>query len=524
MKVVVGLGDIRSSILAAMGMLALGCGPAITLEDDGDADGDGDDGPTSAADGTDADDDDDATSGDDDDDDDDDDAEDGSSDGPMPQLCTDPEEILQSGVDGTVPTGFVRCAEGFTLRAEAVTCEQPEPVGDACTLEGQSCVTDADCTDGAFGRCVQGIDPFLGEEYCGCRYGCATDDDCGEGSVCACGGDGADYPSVSRCIAATCDGPDACETEACAVGTADDGCGISYRMSCLSNEDTCQSDDDCGGGLQDCWPDTQTGVWGCEDFCCCGRPLLVDGAARVASLVPRSDWCEAHGASTSDLDPDQRRQLARHWGEAAQLEHASVASFARFALELMSIGAPPDLLESTQQAMADEIDHARRCFALASSYSAESVGPAPLDVSEVRPATQMDAIARAVIDEACIGETLAAVEAHAALSRATDPAVRETLATIAADELRHAELGWRTLQWALQGCTATTRARLRAYLTKAILDRRRELVVSDEVGDPRLAQHGKLSPSDRARVLRNALDTVVEPCARALMSQLPRVA
>ncbi|MCA9546694.1 MAG: ferritin-like domain-containing protein, partial [Myxococcales bacterium] len=58
-------------------------------------------------------------------------------------------------------------------------------------------------------------------------------------------------------------------------------------------------------------------------------------------------------------DPAQRARLADHWTRQALAEHASVASFARFALHLMAVGAPPDLLVATHQAGLDEIEHAR---------------------------------------------------------------------------------------------------------------------------------------------------------------------
>jgi hypothetical protein len=51
--------------------------------------------------------------------------------------------------------------------------------------------------------------------------------------------------------------------------------------------------------------------------------------------------------------------------------------------------------------------------------------------------------------EGCIGETLAAARANAALEGARDQATRTVLAKIAEDEARHAELGYRYVAWAL---------------------------------------------------------------------------
>jgi hypothetical protein len=64
----------------------------------------------------------------------------------------------------------------------------------------------------------------------------------------------------------------------------------------------------------------------------------------------------------------------------ALLEHASVASFARFSLQLMAAGAPASLVEAAHRAALDEIEHARLTFRLASRYEGRALGPGPLPV------------------------------------------------------------------------------------------------------------------------------------------------
>jgi hypothetical protein len=222
-------------------------------------------------------------------------------------------------------------------------------------------------------------------------------------------------------------------------------------------------------------------------------------------------------ATVASLDAFVRATLAMHWQQAAQLEHASVASFARFCLELMAIGAPPELLADAQAALGDEIDHARRCFALASSYAGVGLGPGPLQVRGATPADELETVIAAVIDEACIGETLAAVEATAALAGATEPAVRATLEVIAADETRHAELGWRTLRWALDHTDADTRERLLARLHDKLRQTEHDL----QGGAPSparatLAAHGMLDAPTRRDALVRGIREVLRPCVAAL--------
>lgn len=50
------------------------------------------------------------------------------------------------------------------------------------------------------------------------------------------------------------------------------------------------------------------------------------------------------------------------WSADALAEHTSIASFARFTLQLLALDAPSDLLSRSQQAGKDEMEHARLCF------------------------------------------------------------------------------------------------------------------------------------------------------------------
>ncbi|MEM9457544.1 MAG: ferritin-like domain-containing protein [Myxococcota bacterium] len=494
--------DIRCSLLGALGLLAA-CGPVIEEPVGSGAGGSIGDGPSTAT------------------------ADDGSGE-PPPVACEGATPILQRGVEGSIPTGWEQCANAVIHRAQIVTCENPLPSGASCTLEDQNCSTDADCTDRPHGRCIQYSDVFIDEEYCGCSYGCATDDDCGDEWLCMCGAEQSGYPSYSRCVRKTCDEDASCGGTMCALATANDGCGLSYRAACLTPDDECNNYDQCDG--EDCFPQDD-GHWACEDFCCCGRPLLVQGCPVTAPVIGRDDWMEggtteqaANAAaersappSMSSLPPAVARRIAAHWAEAGQLEHASVASFARFTLELMGQGAPPQLLAQAQRAGLDEIDHARRCFALASAHAGRPVGPGPLPVAGLEAADTLEAVMAAVIDEACIGETLAAVEARAALAHATCPAVRATLEVIAADELRHAALGWATLRWALDQVDAALGQRLWQRLADAITraEAARPVAMVDH-DRTWLRAYGVLDPADRRHAHTEAIEQVLRPCLDAL--------
>lgn len=146
----------------------------------------------------------------------------------------------------------------------------------------------------------------------------------------------------------------------------------------------------------------------------------------------------------------QRARLAESWAEAALAEHASIGSFGRFALQLLAVGAPPELLEQAHHAALDEVRHARQSFAVASAYAGEALGPGPLPLEgDLLGPTDLRSVLVATVTEGCVGETLAAMEAEACAVACVEPEVRDILAGIAADEARHAALAWAFARWAL---------------------------------------------------------------------------
>lgn len=250
----------------------------------------------------------------------------------------------------------------------------------------------------------------------------------------------------------------------------------------------------------------------------CGRPFLVAGVARRARVIQRDDWATSVEPDTRRLSADERRLLAEHWAEIGCMEHASVAAFARFSLELLALGAPAELVVASQSALGDEIAHARLAFGLASAYSERSIGPdtLPLDGALADSIDFVDTVRQAFL-EMCVGETCAAVEARAAALEATDPAVREVLARIATDELRHAELGYRFVKWALDEATPAMRQSLVTALETALSERlSARRTPSMQKGVP---GHGRLSDSELWNVQEAALKEVVLPCRAALFGQ-----
>ena len=259
-----------------------------------------------------------------------------------------------------------------------------------------------------------------------------------------------------------------------------------------------------------------------EPMPCEGRPYRVGDEARTAWAEIRSGGWSEEGLApdVTGLSLEARAALADAYTTAALAEHASVASFARFALDLMAVGAPSDLVTAAHEAALDEVRHARLCFALAGGYRGVPVSPSAFPFQGSVPITKdLATLAAETARDGCINETVAAVRAAEELARATDPAVKRALAIIARDEARHAELAFRAVTWALEnGDDSVRRAVVEVFSNAA-----RHLSFGsglDEALSPAVAAaHGRLDGDDERKTVVRALAEVVIPCAAALLER-----
>jgi hypothetical protein len=265
--------------------------------------------------------------------------------------------------------------------------------------------------------------------------------------------------------------------------------------------------------------DLTTGSRSCSTVCGTGgigRPFLVGGSPRLAEQVTRTDWAACGFSPRVDgLDRNLREALAQAWARAGSMEHASIAAFARFSLELVALGAGPELLEQAHAALVDETRHARVCFALASAYAGRPMGPGPLDVTGALSDLRLEHIVLTAIEEGCIGETIAAAEAAEASRRAADPMIAAVLHDISEDEARHAALAWRFVAWALEHSPSDVRERIARELERVA-----ELRALPEAPDEQpaeLAEHGFVVGQSRAALGARVLDEVIRPCARLIV-------
>jgi hypothetical protein len=140
----------------------------------------------------------------------------------------------------------------------------------------------------------------------------------------------------------------------------------------------------------------------------------------------------------------------------AQLEAASVPAFDRLARELRAHGAPDGFASEAVRAQADERRHARLMAGLARRFGARPPRPVIPD-AEVRT---LEAVAADNAVEGCVREAYGALVAMHQAARAADPVVRLALASIAADETRHAALSFEIDGWARRRLGAAARRRV----------------------------------------------------------------
>ncbi len=240
---------------------------------------------------------------------------------------------------------------------------------------------------------------------------------------------------------------------------------------------------------------------------CSGRPILEGDIPRTAKTRAGHGWGATADAGPSPTDPELARTLAAEWTRDALAEHAAIASFARATLELLAVGAPAELVVRTQQAGADEVDHARRCFALADRHGGANLEPGPLPAPAPRPA-DLARLAADTFEEGCVGETIATLQATRALGPCRDPTVRETLEVIAEDEANHAALAWATVDWCLQ---AGGRNVAEALAIRADRYRRVGPTPLIAANGTTLATWGRLDAGERARAAEDAWRDIIGP-------------
>ena len=204
--------------------------------------------------------------------------------------------------------------------------------------------------------------------------------------------------------------------------------------------------------------------------------------------------------------------------------------------------------------MGDEIEHARHCFCLASTYAGNFLQPSSLDVNGClsRAILEPREIVRTLASEGCVAETVSTMLLIAARDQASDPAIKEILSGIVEQEIEHVVLAWKALTWILEQKAIQTQAGVLEAVREVFatphehvgfgpiieeveakgsmddIDARtafqqraraaggslRSELSMTEISVRQLAEHGYLSIEHREAIASRTLETIVRPLAR----------
>ena len=97
-----------------------------------------------------------------------------------------------------------------------------------------------------------------------------------------------------------------------------------------------------------------------------GRQLRADGKVLLPKVNAQGQaFAGAHSLNAhivEHLSGEERIAIAQAWRENGRTEHASVAAFAQLTLDLMCLGAPPELLRAASQDALDEVAYTEHGF------------------------------------------------------------------------------------------------------------------------------------------------------------------
>ena len=253
-----------------------------------------------------------------------------------------------------------------------------------------------------------------------------------------------------------------------------------------------------------------------------------------AALAARDDWrlgpvddVASQLADGHDVPEALLQALAQAWAETAMEAHAAIGAYARFTLQLMSLGAPPRLINGAAQAMQDEVAHAQACFSLARRYAGRDLGPGPLQGPPNLRETDLTSTVLSAVQRGCIQEAVSALSAREALEHCQEAAAREVLLSRQEIKAHQAQLAWHFVAWALRSTRQSGGRELADHVRVTFVTalEGKSGVHSPSERDRLLLRHGVLSRAQSLALRQRALRDVVLPSMEALLSPVtaPRV-
>lgn len=239
-----------------------------------------------------------------------------------------------------------------------------------------------------------------------------------------------------------------------------------------------------------------------------GKPVLDLRQAAAARAVELPDL--------PPLAEDVRLLALRTWRGRMVNEHISAQVWGALVGQLMRAALPPEVLAQVAEAVSDELRHAELCAAVVRALGGTAIAHLPQlervpDHSDVGP---LEAALRNVISVGCMSETIAVSVIRAEQAELEGTALGDVLASILADEVAHARLGWKVLGLCAPALDAPARERLSAYLIEAFAHQVQhevpKLPVLGEL-DPAAAKAGVCDGGFARHVFLDTMDDVIVP-------------
>merc|ERR1719473_2473085 len=122
----------------------------------------------------------------------------------------------------------------------------------------------------------------------------------------------------------------------------------------------------------------------------------------------------AYASNGKLLLVNSEENVCSNWQSVANAEATSVASFARFTIDLMTLNAPIALIQMSQEFALDEIKHAKMALSLAGSSNVHTFGALPEHTIEFKP--DLKAFVKDTFISGVAPELLAVAKAYAKLN------------------------------------------------------------------------------------------------------------
>ncbi len=254
-----------------------------------------------------------------------------------------------------------------------------------------------------------------------------------------------------------------------------------------------------------------------------GRPVRDGEAFCVADTIASDAWTRESALEIDAIAPEVRAlgprvvaPFAAHLRAMGALEHASIPAVSRMALDLVALGAPPDLIADAHVAALDEVRHARFALGLAKALDGRDESPGPLPLPVVEPGADVAKLAIETVVDGCVQETIGSALIRASARACTVPSLARALAAVADDEERHGVLAFRVARFLIGRLAPHARAEVEATIRAVVTS-----WSSSPSKQPAPPELGLLDPEAERAYAAEALAKVVAPAIELLLATTP---